>query len=384
MYAKKYHHFKLALVAIVTVAGIFAIFNAPVYAQEGTEDNVTELPDGTVITEEDDGTIIMELPNGLTLTFAPDGLLSITGINPSLEIQRGEMAPGEASDGTAISPGPDDSVQVDLPSGWAVTILESNDVEVQQPIAPVSADEDALCTFTALRYVNTRSGPGTNYETVGTLAAEENADVFGQDTDTAGFVWWDIGNAWVRADLGDANCGAVCGDAVCEGDETRDTCPRDCLSALERQGCLVGDCEACYESIDCYPECSECTCSTDENGCPTCYCSYPEGSGEGEGEGEDSEASAGSCLVSSCDACYQTIDCYPDCNECTCTTNAFGCPTCYCDYSETADDAGGCVSSSCEACYESIDCYPACSECTCSTNENGCPECYCSYPAGTE
>jgi hypothetical protein len=81
-----------------------------------------------------------------------------------------------------------------------------------------------------------------------------------------------------------------------------------------------------------------------------------------------------------CQSCYQSIDCYPECSECTCGRNGFGCVTCYCRYpvSNMADEStsNGCEFPSCEACIAAFPCIPGpCSTTDCSLNEFGCPVC---------
>lgn len=63
---------------------------------------------------------------------------------------------------------------------------------------------DAACTVSTGTNANQRSGPGTNFDLAGTLAAGISAAVDGQATGTDGFVWWRLGEGvWVRSDVVD-------------------------------------------------------------------------------------------------------------------------------------------------------------------------------------
>lgn len=57
------------------------------------------------------------------------------------------------------------------------------------------------CTLTG-NGVNLRSGPGTNFNAVGTLAAGSSVTAVGQATGADGFVWFNLDNGnWVRSDV---------------------------------------------------------------------------------------------------------------------------------------------------------------------------------------
>ena len=63
------------------------------------------------------------------------------------------------------------------------------------------ASPDA-CVAIAGGNVNLRSGPGTEFDQVGTFSSGTNAYVNAQAADASGFVWWHlISGAWVRSDL---------------------------------------------------------------------------------------------------------------------------------------------------------------------------------------
>jgi hypothetical protein len=64
------------------------------------------------------------------------------------------------------------------------------------------------CTVTGSN-VNLRSGPGTNFDRVGVLAAGTTMNVVGQATGADGFVWFNLDNGnWVRSDVvtADGDC----------------------------------------------------------------------------------------------------------------------------------------------------------------------------------
>lgn len=58
------------------------------------------------------------------------------------------------------------------------------------------------CTVRAVGTVNRRSGPGTQYETVGSIASDDNLLVMGQANGADQHLWWQLADAsWVRADV---------------------------------------------------------------------------------------------------------------------------------------------------------------------------------------
>ncbi|MBN2303775.1 MAG: SH3 domain-containing protein [Anaerolineae bacterium] len=151
------------------------------------------------------------------------------------------------------------------------------------PQVVTGQDSGISCTFTATANVlNLRSGPGITFESVGQLNTGDTLAVIGRDVGDDGYVWWQgAGNQWVRSDMGTSDCSSLCGDGVCEYGEDATSCSSDCSGTTSNvanvAGCLVSSCESCYETVDCYPDCNVCTCSQNEFGCPTCYCEYPEG-----------------------------------------------------------------------------------------------------------
>ena len=197
--------------------------------------------------------------------------------------------------------------------------------------AGVSSTADAQqqidCTFTVERpVVNLRNGPGIVYDRVGTLESGETLRVIGEAKGDDGYIWWEgPDDTWVRSDLGSSDCPAICGNAVCEYGEDASSCSQDCGSgsgatslSSSQDYCLVPDCQSCYESISCYPECSDCTCSSNIYGCVTCYCTTP-----------DDSASDSGCEFDTCDECIAAFPCFPGpCTYTECTYNEFGCPVC--------------------------------------------------------
>ncbi len=145
--------------------------------------------------------------------------------------------------------------------------------------AAVTTYANVQCTFTADHTINLREGPGTSYPQMGQVSGDTVLSVVARDVGVDGYVWWESVDAeWMRSDLGVSDCPALCGDGVCEIDETLDTCAADCsgFTAVEEVEieCVVGSCDACYETIDCYPDCDVCSCDLNEFGCPSCFCGY--------------------------------------------------------------------------------------------------------------
>ncbi|HEX3049067.1 MAG TPA: hypothetical protein VHP83_00310, partial [Aggregatilineaceae bacterium] len=181
------------------------------------------------------------------------------------------------------------------------------------------------CTFTTGRAgVNLRNAPGTGSAVNSTARAGQTFTINGQTTASDGFVWWRTStNLWIRSDLGTSTCPAVCGNKVCESGETSTACASDCTA---------------------------------------------DGASTTGATNASTTSSALSCVAASCEDCYESISCYPDCNVCTCSNNEFGCPVCRCDYAAggggtttttngtttgtgtTSNTSGGCVYASCEAC----------------------------------
>lgn len=202
------------------------------------------------------------------------------------------------------------------------------------PTPTVAASRSTSCTFTAIQSTRLRGGPGPTYEIVGTLNAGETATVTGQSTGSDRYIWWKLSTgSFVRSDLGTSNCPAVCGNQVCERAETSTSCAQDCggststtsttsttttTTTTNTASCVAKDCQSCYESISCYPACSECTCSRNAWGCPVCRCEYP----------SDNDTDNG-CKYESCEACIAAFPCAGGpCTTKECSLNENGCPVC--------------------------------------------------------
>lgn len=339
-----------AAITLLAASVIGVAFAAIAYAQEqAAGGTLAELPDGTLVTRQEDDTVVIRLSNKLVVTLSPNGMIAIAGAGQPVEVSRTSLQKTEMSDGTTIIPWPDGSVRVDLPDGSAISVSPDNTVAVtlvhDAPVTLTATDEAALCTFTAARAINLRAGPGTRYEIVGVLRGGESADVIGQETGRDGYIWWRVGSAWVRSDLGESDCAPVCGNQVCESGEDAARCAQDCplptpgatatpaaavtatTAASSSSACLASDCDACYRTISCYPDCNQCTCSKNSFGCPTCYCRYPASSQTRTTTSASSASRA--CDFASCEACIAAFPCSPGpCGTTQCSLNEFGCPEC--------------------------------------------------------
>lgn len=202
------------------------------------------------------------------------------------------------------------------------------------PAAPVV--EAALnCTFTAsFPAVNLRSGPGTEYDITDQLANGDTLAVIDQSAGKDGFVWWKSVDGWVRSDMGTSDCPSTCGNTVCEYGENATSCAQDCSSKPQSaatansttnlvstgEGCFLADSQSCYESVDCWPDCNVCTSWLNAFGCVTCQCEEPTTSDTTTGSG---------CDFATCEDCIAAFPCFPGpCTQTECTLNEFGCPVC--------------------------------------------------------
>src|SRR5690554_6482713 len=207
------------------------------------------------------------------------------------------------------------------------------------------------CTFTvSFPVVLLRAGPGATFARVGFLNEGDTLHVVGQDAGADGFVWWQSeDDTWVRSDLGESDCPATCGNTVCEFGETASSCPQDCQGTTGATGtatttttasagadlvstgtgCLVQNAQQCYESIECYPNCSVCTSSLNQFGCVSCECSFPGGTGDAVDTTTSSLPTGGSCVFATCEACIAAFPCDGGpCANASCELNEFGCPVC--------------------------------------------------------
>jgi hypothetical protein len=203
--------------------------------------------------------------------------------------------------------------------------------------APAAAQSNELdCVFTAkFPVVLLRSGPGRGFQRMGFLRQGDTFTVLDQERGDDGLVWWKGENdIWVRSDMGDSNCPATCGNDVCEYGETSSSCAEDCVANTgflrsTGVGCKEPDSDACYESISCYPECSECRCWLNEFGCVVCFCDFPGSTTATSGTAATTGTTARGCDYPSCDACLAAFPCTPGpCSKRECHLNEFGCPVC--------------------------------------------------------
>ena len=66
---------------------------------------------------------------------------------------------------------------------------------------PVFAQDSATCNVSAGQNVNRRNGPGTSFNVISVLPANQGTSVVGQTTGTDGVVCWQlIDGTWVRSD----------------------------------------------------------------------------------------------------------------------------------------------------------------------------------------
>ncbi len=76
---------------------------------------------------------------------------------------------------------------------------EATDIWVFEIAAGGSAE--GTCVVTAINNVNQRSGPGTNFDRAGTLAAGSSSTAVGQAQGSDGQTWWELEDGtWVRED----------------------------------------------------------------------------------------------------------------------------------------------------------------------------------------
>ncbi|MBZ0279854.1 MAG: SH3 domain-containing protein [Anaerolineae bacterium] len=86
---------------------------------------------------------------------------------------------------------------------------EGRDIWAYQVPSATAAGE---CVVSSGRAVNKRTGPGTNFDQAGQLAAGTEATVIGQATGADGLVWWQLEDEnWVREDVVNAvgDCSSV-------------------------------------------------------------------------------------------------------------------------------------------------------------------------------
>lgn len=302
-------------------------------------------------------------------------------------------------DGTASHP-----AKIDL----TVAGLTPDPLQSENPtLVPASTNDDSLPTaqgsgakgrVTSL--ANIRQGPGPYCDVIG--AAEEGAIItlleFSKDrqwykTDSLGggrpgWIW--VRNIDLVDGSGDIPVGTAigcqgCGDKACNGDETCQTCPKDCGECCGNGTCQPEygeDCGTC--AADCGPCCGNGLCEAGRNeDCASCAqdCGQCCGNGVCEtGRGESCATCAGDC--GSC--CGNGLceagrnencrTCDRDCGACT-PVPACGNGTC----------SGAETCTSCPAdCGTCTPVPPSCGDGTCQASEN-CTSCAsdCGPCAGT-
>jgi hypothetical protein len=85
-------------------------------------------------------------------------------------------------------------------TGW--TAESSLDGYWLEPLPGDAARDPNVCTVTVLGDTNKRGGPGTNFEVVGQLRAQELADVIGRAVGPSGLTWYQLADeSWMREDV---------------------------------------------------------------------------------------------------------------------------------------------------------------------------------------
>ncbi|MBZ0280172.1 MAG: SH3 domain-containing protein [Anaerolineae bacterium] len=88
-------------------------------------------------------------------------------------------------------------------TGTAITFYDRVDCTLEGTFTLTFENPDLVCLVGAHRGANLRSGPGTDFDRVGRLVAEDLYVVSGQVTGDDGFVWWKLIDdaGWIRSDL---------------------------------------------------------------------------------------------------------------------------------------------------------------------------------------
>lgn len=98
------------------------------------------------------------------------------------------------------------SVRKDVPSLFKIAVLFPKRFTEYLLYFPETEGFDinlgTLCTASATKNVNLRSGPGTTFDAAGTLTGGDSATVTGQATGTDNHIWWQLASgSWLRSDL---------------------------------------------------------------------------------------------------------------------------------------------------------------------------------------
>lgn len=359
----------LALTALGTIALVPSTYAQDLWGSRAarSEAVMTRLPDGTAVLEYPDRTVEIRFANLLRMTVTPDDQVIVAGTDSTITRTRLTIQQGEMSDGTKINAMSNGSLRIDLTDGSFIMVGTDNEVTLGRSRAPDAESQTrlqqqtVLCTFIPYRTVNLRAGPGSEYDRVDQAPGEEELSVIGQGTSTDFYIWWQVlwpdveGEVYVRSDLGESDCDAVCGNDVCEYGETSAICAADCGSGTggggvsttttsastnttnltsTGVGCYVSNCTECYESVSCYPTCNECTCSKNTYGCVTCYCTEPGSTATASASlnttgTTTTTSTSASCDFATCEDCIAAFPCYPGaCSVTQCELNEFGCPVC--------------------------------------------------------
>jgi hypothetical protein len=111
----------------------------------------------------------------------------------------------DANGAAASKPGAPEPYRGSEVQALPIALLERT-ITIATPLTTEQLDaqvaEAAVCTITAEKPVNLRSGPGTIYGRAGGLAANSSGHPDGQAKGTDGLTWWRLpGSRWVRSDI---------------------------------------------------------------------------------------------------------------------------------------------------------------------------------------
>lgn len=137
-------------------------------------------------------------PEDYLYIYLLDGEATVSAFDKDQALQPGQVVTIPLDEELAASGPPN------APAAYAVDVVDGLAGVITLLPEAVTGDlgEAGGCTVTALGVINMRSGPGTAYPRVGSLAENETAISVGQAEGLDGFTWWklDDGN-WVREDV---------------------------------------------------------------------------------------------------------------------------------------------------------------------------------------
>lgn len=95
------------------------------------------------------------------------------------------------------------TIEAEKITGTTTTFFSRFDCSLEGQFTMTFENPDLVCLVGAHRGANLRSGPGTDFDRVGRLQAEDLYVVEGQATGDDGFVWWKLIDdaGWIRSDL---------------------------------------------------------------------------------------------------------------------------------------------------------------------------------------